>query len=181
MTDIHPLRSPLQRLATAATLALALAGTSAHAGNANVGVSVNISQPGFYGRINIGDQPPPELVYQQPMIIQQSPVAMYQRPIYMHVPPGHYRDWARHCGFYRACGQPVFFVPENGFRNWMRAREERHRAWEYERERHMERREWEMRQERREQFFEDRRGGDRGHDGRGWDHDHDHGHHHGRD
>lgn len=76
---------------------------------ADVGVSVSVNQPGFYGRVEIGDRQP-VLVYPQPIIIQQGPVARVQRPIYMHVPPGHYKRWDRYCARYRACGQPVYFV-----------------------------------------------------------------------
>jgi hypothetical protein len=109
----HHNSSSLSRVLTSLlALGAALAAPAAHAGNnANVGVSISIDQPGFYGRINIGDQPPP-LIYQQPMIIQQTPVAVYQRPIYLHVPPGHYKRWAQYCGRYRACGQPVYFVQD---------------------------------------------------------------------
>jgi hypothetical protein len=28
----------------------------------------------------------------------------------MHVPPGHARDWSKHCRKYDACGVPVYFV-----------------------------------------------------------------------
>ena len=55
----------------------------------SVGVSIGINQPGVYGRIDIGNAPPPRLIYPQPIIIAQSPVAVYQRPIYLYVPPGH--------------------------------------------------------------------------------------------
>jgi hypothetical protein len=112
----------------------------AHAGNANVGVSIAIDQPGFYGRINIGDQPP-ALIYQQPMIIQQTQVAAYQRPIYLHVPPGHYKRWARYCGRYRACGQPVYFVQDrwarqhHGHPGARHDRDERRYERQFERER----------------------------------------------
>jgi hypothetical protein len=90
-------------------LATALIGVSAQAVT-NVGVSVNVSQPGFYGRVDIGDQPPPAVIYPQPVIIQQTPIAIQQRPIYLRVPPGHSKDWAHNCYRYRACGQPVYFV-----------------------------------------------------------------------
>ena len=30
----------------------------------------------------------------------------------MYVPPGHAKNWAKHCGRYNACGQPVYFVQE---------------------------------------------------------------------
>ena len=82
----------------------------------NVGVSVQVNQPGVYGRIDIGNVPqPPVVVYQQPMVIVQSPVAVHQRPIYLHVPPGHEKHWDKHCGKYNACGQPVYFVREDWY------------------------------------------------------------------
>lgn len=89
----------------------------------NVGVSIGINQPGVYGRIDIGNYPQPRIVYPQPVVIVQSPVAVYQQPIYLYVPPGHQKNWAKHCGRYNACGQPVYFVQED----WVRERyEERH-------------------------------------------------------
>jgi len=57
------------------------------------------------------------VIYPQPVIIQPSPVAMYQYPIYLHVPPGHAKDWRKHCGRYNACGQPVYFVQESWYNN----------------------------------------------------------------
>ena len=100
------------RVATAALASWLFMGQAAHAGSSpNVGISVSVSQPGFYGRVNIGDQPP-TVIYPQPIIIQQQPVAVHQRPIYLRVPPSHSRAWARHCGYYRACGQPVYFVQD---------------------------------------------------------------------
>jgi len=86
----------------------------------NVGVSVGIHQPGVYGRIEIGNLPPPVVVYPQPVVIAPTPVAVYQRPIYLYVPPGHQKNWARHCGRYGACGQPVYFVQETWVREHYR-------------------------------------------------------------
>jgi len=86
----------------------------------NVGVSVDIHQPGVYGRIEIGNVPPPVVVYPQPVVIVPTPVAVYQRPIYLYVPPGHQQNWARHCGRYSACGQPVYFVQESWVREHYR-------------------------------------------------------------
>lgn len=104
-------------------LLLALgAAVSANAGT-SVGVSIDINQPGVYGRINIGNVAPPMLLYPQPVIIVPSPVAVHQQPIYLYVPPGHQKNWARHCARYRACGQPVYFVQEQ----WVRERYEQHR------------------------------------------------------
>ena len=95
----------------------ALAAATAPVLGADVGVSISIGQPGFYGRIDIGNFPQPMVIYPQPVIIQPSPVAMYQYPIYLHVPPGHAKDWRKHCGRYNACGQPVYFVQESWYNN----------------------------------------------------------------
>lgn len=96
---------------TLAALALTLAALPAFA-QTSVGVSIGINQPGVYGRIDIGNFPPPPVIYPQPVVIVPSPVAVYQRPVYLYVPPGHQKNWAKHCGRYAACGQPVYFVQE---------------------------------------------------------------------
>jgi len=146
-------------------LGLAAASLQAIAGP-NVGVSVSVSQPGVYGRVDIGHVPqPPVLVYQQPMIIAQPPVVVERRPIYLHVPPGHSRNWGRHCGRYNACGQPVYFVREDWYQR-------HYRPARYE-DRRDDRREW--REESRE--HDHGRGHDRGHD-HGHGNGHGHGHHH---
>jgi hypothetical protein len=71
-------------------------------------------QPGIYGRIDIGNAPPPPLIYAQPVIIQRPAVLVQQQPLYLHVPPGHAKKWSKHCGKYNACGQPVYFVKVRG-------------------------------------------------------------------
>jgi hypothetical protein len=96
-------------------LAALVMNMSAHA--ADVGVSVNISEPGFYGRIDIGRVPAPVLIYPQPMIIEQRPLSVSRQPIYLHVPPGHEKNWDKHCHRYNACGQPVYFVQEGWYRD----------------------------------------------------------------
>lgn len=90
-------------------------GTAAFA--ADVGVSVNIAQPGFYGRIDIGRVPGPVLIYPQPVIIEQRTVNVVRQPIYLHVPPGHAKNWRKHCRHYQACGQPVYFVQDGWYRD----------------------------------------------------------------
>ena len=82
---------------------------------AAAGVSVSVGQPGFYGRIDIGNLPPPPLLYPQPVVIQPVPVGVAPQPIYLHVPPGHAKHWRKHCHRYNACGQPVYFVPERWY------------------------------------------------------------------
>ncbi len=96
-------------------LTLATASLAAMA-NPDVGVSVHVNQPGVYGRIDIGNVPsPPVLVYQQPVIIAQPRVVVQQQPMYLHVPPGHAKNWRKHCRKYQACGQPVYFVREDWY------------------------------------------------------------------
>jgi hypothetical protein len=82
----------------------------------NIGVSIGINQPGVYGRIDLGNYPPPAVVYSQPVVVAPTPVAVYQQPIYLYVPVVYQQDWGRYCGRYSACGQPVYFVQEQ----WVR-------------------------------------------------------------
>ncbi len=82
---------------------------------ADVGVSVSVGQPGFYGRIDIGNAPPPVLIYPQPVIIQR--VHSAPQPIYLRVPPGHAKKWSKHCQKYDACGRPVYFVQDDWYSN----------------------------------------------------------------
>jgi hypothetical protein len=111
MTRGHPL--PIPRRTTALLLAgLAAAALTAPVAAQQVGVSVGVSQPGFYGQINIGNAPPPPvaLIYPQPVLIAQQPVVA--APMYLHVPPGHAKNWGKHCRKYNACARPVYFVQE---------------------------------------------------------------------
>ena len=103
-----------------AALAIAACASSPVFAATNVGVSIGINQPGVYGRIDIGNFPPPPVVYTQPVIYAPSPVAVVRQPIYLYVPSGHQKDWGKHCGRYGACGQPVYFVQET----WVRERYE---------------------------------------------------------
>lgn len=74
--------------------------------------------PGVYGRVDIGNAPPPPLIYTQPIIIQQGPSYVQQQPLYLRVPPGHEKNWGKHCRKYNACGQPVYFVSEREGRDY---------------------------------------------------------------
>lgn len=95
---------------------LTVAVLSSTAAATDVGVSVNISQPGFYGRIDIGRAPQPVLIYTQPVIIEHRAMPVMRQPIYLRVPPGHEKNWAKHCRKYSACGQPVYFVQDSWYR-----------------------------------------------------------------
>ncbi|WP_374681119.1 hypothetical protein [Accumulibacter sp.] len=57
----------LTRFACAAILAA----TAAPAFSANLGVSVSIGQPGFYGRVDVSAFPQPQAVYRQPIIVER--------------------------------------------------------------------------------------------------------------
>ncbi|MDZ7651067.1 MAG: hypothetical protein U5L03_00090 [Burkholderiaceae bacterium] len=94
-------------LAPALAAAL-LAAPVAHA--TDVGVSIEISQPGVYGRIDIGRYPQPALVLPQPVIILPPRAVAPPPPVYVWVPYGHRKDWKKHCHRYNACGVPVYFV-----------------------------------------------------------------------
>lgn len=117
-----------------ALLLLALTLVSARLFAADVGVSINVGEPGFYGRIDMGDFPRPEVIYARPVIIERS--REVYAPIYLRVPPGYERHWNRHCREYHACGRPVYFVRDKWYRevyaphyherHRMDGREERH-------------------------------------------------------
>ena len=94
----------------AGSLALLSAG-AAQAADAYVNATIGgVISPGVYGRIDIGNAPPPPVVYAQPVIIQRPAVVVQQQPVYLYVPPGHQKKWGKHCRKYNACNQPVYFV-----------------------------------------------------------------------
>ncbi len=99
---------------TSRTILLALgalaAACSGAAVAADIGVSVQVSQPGVYGRIDIGRFPQPAVIVAQPVIIARPVAVVPPQPAYLWVPPGHRKNWAKHCHKYDACGVPVYFV-----------------------------------------------------------------------
>lgn len=99
-------------------LALLTAGLLASTAQAaDVGVSISISEPGVYGRIDIGRFPQPQVIVAQPVIVVQPRVRVVQQPepIYLWVPPGHRSNWRRYCAEYQACGVPVYFVQNDWY------------------------------------------------------------------
>ncbi|MBV8665525.1 MAG: hypothetical protein JO269_03485 [Burkholderiaceae bacterium] len=134
-----------------------LLGAAAFSAQAQVGVSINVGQPGFFGSINIGNAPAPQLYSPQPVIIAPAPGPVLE-PLYLHVPEEHRRDWRRYCGAYNACGRQVFFVHDDWYNRVYVPHYQAHRE-EY--------RQYEHHDEGRHE---------------GWDHDHhDEGRHEGRD
>lgn len=89
--------------------------TAAAARATDVGVSVQVGQPGFYGRIDIGNTAPPPVVLREPVWVQRRPV--HVEPVYMRIPPGHQKNWSKHCARYNACGVPVYFVREDWYQD----------------------------------------------------------------
>jgi len=96
--------------------ALAAASLPGFAANVDVGVSIGISQPGVYGRIDIGQFPQPQVIVQRPVIIGR-PIVRPVQPVYMWVPAVHQQNWGRSCGRYGACGVPVYFVQDRWYRD----------------------------------------------------------------
>jgi hypothetical protein len=72
--------------------------------------------PGVYGRVEIGGAPPPPLVYAKPLVVVAQSSGPPPQPIYLHVPPGHAKNWSKHCRKYNACGQPVYFVKSDEYK-----------------------------------------------------------------
>jgi hypothetical protein len=123
----------MKALVTAALLAASLPSFAT-----DVGVSVQISQPGVYGRVDIGRFPQPTVVVPQPVVVMPQPVVVAQpvvvqpEPLYLWVPPGHRKNWKKYCGRYGACGAPVYFVEDRWYRdNVMVARGDGHGGSEH--------------------------------------------------
>src|SRR5512147_2528904 len=81
----------------------------------DVGVSVSVGDSGFYGRIDVGDHPKPQVISPIPVVVQPVPVEVQRPPIYLRVPPGHAKHWSKHCRRYNACGERVLFVDERWY------------------------------------------------------------------
>jgi hypothetical protein len=146
---------------TLALIALFVAGIGAsQAGDLDIHVILSGQvAPGVYGQVQIGNERPPPVVYAQPLLIE--PQAAPPPPVYLHVPPGHARNWRKHCREYNACNRPVYFVRSAEYEPG------------YQRERHD--RDGDRDREREHRHHDDE---DRGRDHDDHDHgDHDHGDH----
>ncbi|NCT82715.1 MAG: hypothetical protein GXC94_06200 [Comamonadaceae bacterium] len=117
-------RHPLTRWLAPVLAGLAVLAALPAARAADVGVSIGFSQPGFYGRVDVGRYPTPVLVAPQPVIIGR-PVYRAE-PVYLWVPPGQRRDWRHNCHRYRACGTPVYFVDDGWYRQNVIVHRDRH-------------------------------------------------------
>jgi hypothetical protein len=74
----------------------------------------SLGQPGFYGRLELGDDSPrPEIYFSEPRLVEQ--VAEFEDSIYLRVRPGENQEWALHCHVYEACGRYVYFVNDDWY------------------------------------------------------------------
>ena len=94
-------------LATAACAAPAFAG--------DVGFTIRIGEPGFYGQLAIGDWDRPVLFNSRPVILARG--YGWASPVYLRVPDVQRRNWGRYCSRYNACARPVYFVRDDWYRN----------------------------------------------------------------
>lgn len=135
----------MKRLLFAAALGAAAVPTLA----ADVGVSISIGEPGFYGRLDIGGYPQPQVIYRRPKAVEWVPAE--RPPVYLRVPRGHARNWSKHCHKYNACGERVYFVQDNWYTHEYVPRYQTHQR------------------DRRDGHRDDRRDDHRGNDHRGDD------------
>lgn len=94
-------------------IAVLLSASAAPALASDVGITLSLGQPGFYGRVEIGGYPQPQVIYRQPKMMERG--HSNRAPIYLHVPPGYAKHWGKHCHEYNACGEPVYFVQDNWY------------------------------------------------------------------
>lgn len=136
-----------------AAAAIAAATMTAPAQASDVGVSISIGQPGFYGRLDLGGYPEPVLIYPEPRIVQR--VVVERPPIYLRVPPGHAKNWRKYCHRYNACGERVYFIQDSWYHNeYVPRYRERHTHYEPRHERRDDR--YDRRHDRREDRHERR-------------------------
>lgn len=136
----------------AAMLAMALPLASSPAGAADIGISINMGQPDYYGPLEVDGYSQPRVYYREPYWVNRRQGRELQ-PVYLRAPRAHRTNWSRYCRQYNACGRRVYFVQDGWYNDVYAPRY---------RERHG--------NEHRGNSRNDNRGHD-GHDGRD-DHDH---------
>jgi hypothetical protein len=130
---------------------------------ADVGVSIRIGEPGFYGQLDIGGYDRPRFINSRPILIRER----YRSapPIYLRVPVGHQRNWIKHCGRYNACYRPVYFVRDEWYRDVYSPRYRREHSHDWRHDRRDDHRDH-GRDDRRDDWRGDDRRDDHRHDGR---------------
>jgi len=137
-------------------IAMTVAAIFLPAYSADVGVSVTIGHPGFFGQLDLGhiDVRPP-VIYMRPVQAHRVRRGEVVEPVYMRVPRRETRNWRRYCSRYQACGRPVYFVRDDWYSN-VYAPQYRERHRQDHRQDHREDRRDERRDERREDRRDDR-------------------------
>jgi len=107
-------RNRITRCLVPAFLGFGILAAMSAAQAADVDVSLGFSQPGLYGRVDIGRYPAPVLIVPRPVIVSNP--TYRTNPVYLWVPPEHRLDWRRNCRKYGACGEPVYFVDDGWYR-----------------------------------------------------------------
>lgn len=82
-------------------------------------------KPGVYGRVELGKNSHPDLVYHDPRVIVVEE-KVQRDPIYLHVPPGHAKHWDKHCNKYKACAYPVYFIMSDEYREPEKHKKHKH-------------------------------------------------------
>ena len=93
----------MKKLLVACALAAAAVAVPAVA---QVGVSITVGEPGFYGRLDVGGYQP-RVIYREPVVVER--YYRNQTPIYVRVPPGHQKNWNRIAAV-TSVRSPVYFV-----------------------------------------------------------------------
>ncbi len=107
-------------LAITATVALWLPQPVPAQTNNNV-----LGELAYYGLLELAGLPQPQLLYPESVIVRR--VQVQRSPVYLRVPPGHAKNWSKHCGRYNACSRPVYFVDDGWYqRTYVPAYQERH-------------------------------------------------------
>jgi len=96
-------------------LAIALSIVAVPLFAADIGVSISVGDPNFYGHIEIGNTSRPDVIYRDAIIITKHKSSARLEPIYLRVRPGHEKHWGKHCREYNACGRPVYFVRDTWY------------------------------------------------------------------
>ena len=144
----------MKRLLFAAALAAATA--AALAGD-NHGTS-SLGQPDFYGRLDFGDYPQPQVIYRHPIAIEHVPTN--RPPVYLRVPASQAKNWRKHCREYNACGERVLFVQDDWYkREYVPRYQEHHR---------------DCQKDRRDEHRDDHRGDQNDHRGNDYNDGHNH-------
>lgn len=81
---------------------------------AQVGFTIQLGQPNYYGGLNLQGYPNPQFYNTNPVLIQPNQTG-YGQPVYLRVPPSQRQNWGRYCGRYNACDRNVYFVQDTWY------------------------------------------------------------------